>query len=474
VLVAAGALVVAACGNGDSGVHGLGRVPSTTTTATDGSVAEGESTTTLASGETTTSVTGESSTSTSLDESATSTTGPSTSDTASTAPATTTAPGPTTSGPGGTATTAPGTTAGPTTTKPPGTTVAGTIKVKLTRVSATVTWNKPVAFAARPSNGVVYIGEKDGRVRRLSDGFTILDIHTVVSTGPEQGLRGIAFSPDSSRLYVSITDKDGAARLLEYVMFGTGQGVDIAFNRRDVLVQAQPSATHNAGHIAFGPDGYLYYGLGDGGGTGDPQENAENLGTLLGKILRINPRRSSNQAYTVPSDNPFFNTQNAKKEIWSYGLRDPWRFSFDKTSGDLWIGDIGQDQWEEIDKSAAPGRGKGVDYGWDSYEGTHRYGSEPIRSGTVMPVFEYAHNPACRVTGGFVYRGTAIPALKGSYLYSDYCKGGVRQLVVNGSTVTVDRDLGVSITSVSSFGEATNGDVYVLTDTGTIARIDPA
>jgi hypothetical protein len=176
----------------------------------------------------------------------------------------------------------------------------------------------------------------------------------------------------------------------------------------------------------------------------------------------------------VPRDNPFIGREGARPEIWAYGLRNVWRMAFDRKTGQLWAGDVGQNLWEEINLSPAPGRGRGVDYGWDSYEGTHRYAGEPDRGGTVKPVFEYSHAAGCSVTGGFVYRGNAIPALRGAYLYSDYCTGGVRLITVAGTTVTLTRNLGLSIASVASFGEDANGEVYVLSALGAVARIDPA
>jgi glucose/arabinose dehydrogenase len=248
-----------------------------------------------------------------------------------------------------------------------------------------------------------------------------------------------------------------------------------------VLSQSQPQGNHNGGELAFGPDGLLYIALGDGGSAGDQGSghadggNGQSLGTLLGKILRIDPTPSGGQAYTVPADNPFVGRDGARPEIWSYGLRNPWRFSFDKTTGDLWIGDVGQNAWEEIDYATqTSGNGKGVNYGWNVWEGTHRFrdGDAP---GAVGPVYEYSHEGGnCSVTGGHVYRGERIPALRGVYLFADYCAGDLRGVVVQDGRVAQDRILPVSGGSVSGFGEDNDGELYVVSDQGEIYRVDPA
>jgi glucose/arabinose dehydrogenase len=242
--------------------------------------------------------------------------------------------------------------------------------------------------------------------------------------------------------------------------------------RRNVLTQTQPFENHNGGDIMFGPDGYLYIGLGDGGSGGDPQGNGQNLGTLLGKLLRIDP--SGGDPYAIPADNPFVGDPNAKGEIWAYGLRNPWRFSFDAGTGDLLIGDVGQSDWEEIDWAPANSKG-GENYGWGSMEGTHpfRGGTEPANH--VPPIHEYDRNGlGCSVTGGYVYRGKAIPDLEGQYVYSDYCDGTVRTLQVEDGKVTGQSDLGVNGGEVVSFVQDGDGELYTLAIGGTISRIDPA
>jgi glucose/arabinose dehydrogenase len=245
-----------------------------------------------------------------------------------------------------------------------------------------------------------------------------------------------------------------------------------------VLFQDQPFPNHNGGEVFFGPDGYLYIGLGDGGSAGDPQRNGLNLGTWLGKLLRIDPAASGDQPYTVPPDNPFIGHDGAKPEIWSYGLRNPWRFSFDRATKDLWIGDVGQGNVEEVDRSTvAEGAGRGTNYGWSAFEGRARYNADQSPDGTVPPVFQYSHeNGNCSVTGGYVYRGAAIPALRGAYLYTDYCGSGVRAVVVDvngnaGTAIQLTDEPG----SIVSFGEDADGEVYVCSLGGnTVYRIDPA
>ena len=213
-----------------------------------------------------------------------------------------------------------------------------------------VNLDQPVAMAIRRGDPTLYFAEKVGRVVVLPEGSEepeiLLDLTSEVSTGGEQGLLGLAFSPDGEFLYVNFTDTAGDTRVVEFA-FGD-RGVNES-SRREVLFVDQPYSNHNGGNLAFGPDGYLYIGLGDGGSAGDPQGNAQDLGTLLGKMLRIHPRPSGDDPYGVPADNPFHDRPGARPEIWAYGLRNPWRYSFDRATGDLWIGDVGQSDWEEID-----------------------------------------------------------------------------------------------------------------------------
>jgi glucose/arabinose dehydrogenase len=340
---------------------------------------------------------------------------------------------------------------------------------------------EPIFVTTRPGDAATtYIAQRGGQLRAFRDGALVdkpvLDISAMISTGGERGFLGVAFAPDGSHVYVDYTDTDGNTNVDEYGVAADGS-VD-AGSRRRVLFQPQPYPNHNGGEVIFGPDGYLYIGLGDGGSAGDPQRNGVNLGTWLGKILRIDPRPNGDQAYTVPSDNPFVGQDGAKPEIWSYGLRNPWRFSFDAATDDLWIADVGQGSIEEVNLSTvAEGAGKAVNFGWSAFEGRSRYNDDQPTDGTVAPLFQYTHdNGNCSVTGGFVYRGTAIPALQGAYLFSDYCAGQVRALAVGddgqtSASVVLSNDP----RSVASYGEGHDHELYICSlDGDAVYRIDPA
>jgi len=333
------------------------------------------------------------------------------------------------------------------------------------------TAQSPTAGAAGP-DGTVWIAERAGTVRVLNDqglGEPVLDVSDETTTDGERGLLGITFDKEFAHFYISFTDLEGTSTVDE---FAVRDGVLQPDTRRTVLTQTQPYANHNGGDITFGPDGYLYIALGDGGSGGDPHGNGQNLDTLLGKLLRIDPR--GGEPYAIPPDNPFVDDPTAKHEIWAYGLRNPWRFSFDADTGDLLIGDVGQSAWEEIDWAPADSDG-GENYGWSEMEGNH-----PFRGGTepgnhVPPIHEYDRNGlGCSVTGGYVYRGSAIPDLTGQYLFSDYCDGTVRALGMENGEVTDVSDLGVSAGEVVSFVQDGQGELYVLASSGIISRIDPA
>ncbi|MGW6534029.1 PQQ-dependent sugar dehydrogenase [Streptomyces venezuelae] len=337
---------------------------------------------------------------------------------------------------------------------------------------------KKVATAKNPSGGAagpggaVWIAERAGTVRVLGKqglGEPVLDISAETTTDGERGLLGIAFSNDFRYFYISYTDLQGTSTVDE---FAVSKGKLRPETRRTVLTQTQPYSNHNGGDIKFGRDGYLYIALGDGGSGGDPHGNGQNLDTLLGKLLRIDPRGGT--PYAIPADNPFVGDPKAKDEIWAYGLRNPWRFSFDRGTGDLFIGDVGQSAWEEIDRAPATSKG-GENYGWSQMEGTHpfREGTEPANH--VPPVHEYDRTGlGCSVTGGFVYRGKAIPELRGQYLFSDYCDGTVRALKMKDGKVTGVSDLGVNGGEVVSFVQGGKGELYVLDLGGPVSRIDPA
>jgi glucose/arabinose dehydrogenase len=323
---------------------------------------------------------------------------------------------------------------------------------------------------SEPTN--IYIAQKGGIVTRLRvgtssasvDAIDVLNISDRISTGDEQGLLGMTFSHDGNTLYVDYTDAQGDTQIVGYP-YSTGRAN--ANNGKTILAIPHPQyANHNGGQITFGPDGFLYIGTGDGGGAGDPFGNAQNLGSLRGKILRIAPNPAG--GYSVPGDNPFVHTQGAKPEIWQYGLRNPWRWSFDRSSGDQWIGDVGQNQYEEIDHVASGVRG--VNFGWNKREGKHSYNGGAMPPGAVDPEIEISHsNGSCAIVGGYVYRGAAIPGLGGTYLFSDNCRG---QLVaaIGGAT----HDLGVTVSQPSSFGEDASGELWVLSLSGPVFRLGRA
>lgn len=369
-------------------------------------------------------------------------------------------------------------TAPATTTIPPNGDLASA-NVVLTKV-ADVTGG--TALAHRPGDpGTVYVARQSGQVMAVRDGQVdptpTLDLTGRLVSGGEQGLLGLAFSPDGSLLYVHFTGTGGESRLEEYSM--AGAVADVA-SAREVLTAPGLQPNHNGGEVTFGPDGNLYLALGDGGAANDvgaghaPEGNGQSLQTLLGKILRIDPTPTATAGYTIPSDNPFVGG-GGLPEIWASGLRNPWRFSFDAATDDLWIGDVGQNAWEEVDRVPFD-VANGANFGWPLLEGTHDFRGGATPGTTVLPVLEPSHADGnCAIVGGFVYRGRAIPALFGSYLFSDNCNGSIRaiQLGPDGA-VALDRELGAVIPNVSSFGEDGNGELYVVSQSDGVFRLDPA
>ena len=341
------------------------------------------------------------------------------------------------------------------------------VRTRLVRVA---NLDQPLALAVRPDDDALYIAERVGRVVALRDGEVepIVDLTGEVSLGGEQGLLGLAFSPDGRFLYVNYTDLQGDTHVTEFAM---GDRTASASSRRDVLFVDQPYANHNGGNLAFGPDGYLYVGLGDGGSAGDPMDNAQSLGTRLGKMLRIDPRPSGSREFGVPPDNPFRGRGNALPEIWAYGLRNPWRWSFDRETGDLWIGDVGQSAREEIDFQPASSSG-GENYGWDGFEGSLVY-EEPVPEEAVPPVHDYPQDLGASVIGGYVYRGSEIEGLRGAYLFGDFYNPDIRVLKVRDGELVAHRELGVEVPSLASFGEDADGELYALSLAGPVYRLVP-
>lgn len=310
----------------------------------------------------------------------------------------------------------------------------------------------------------LFVVEQRGKIRVWEKGRLLpdpfLDLSQKVSCCGERGLLGLAFHPQYAKtgyFFVNYTNQDGNTVIARYQASADSGRADASSATIFLTIQ-QPYANHNGGMIAFGPDGYLYIGMGDGGSGGDPHNNAQNKNTLLGKILRIDV--DSGSPYGIPQDNPFVGKSGVRPEIWAYGLRNPWRFSFDRKTGDLWIGDVGQGRIEEIDLQPASSRG-GENYGWKLMEGSECFLSDSCnKTGLVLPVAEYDHSQGCSVTGGYVYRGKAVPSLAGTYIYGDYCSGRVWGATrENGKWEIVE--LARTTFSISSFGEDAEGELYL-------------
>jgi glucose/arabinose dehydrogenase len=346
----------------------------------------------------------------------------------------------------------------------------------LTKVAAV---DAPTAFAVRANDDTLYVAEQAGRVRAVRNGALVptpvLDITGITSSGGERGLLGLAFSPDGTKLYVDHTNRAGDTRVAEYAVAPDGT-VDAA-SRREVLAIAQPQPNHNGGDLAFGPDGMLYIATGDGGGANDvgaghaPGGNGQSTDTLLGKLLRIDPTPGGGRPYTIPPDNPFVHG-GGRPEIWALGLRNPWKFSFDRATGDLVIGDVGQNAYEEVDWVAA-GTPGGLNFGWNIREGRHQFRSGST-AGLTDPVLEYPHDEGrCAISGGYVYRGARIPALAGAYLYSDACNGSIRGTAIGPGITSREVDFHVDGGRVVGFGEDHRGELYVLSQSQGLLALTP-
>ncbi len=330
-----------------------------------------------------------------------------------------------------------------------------------------------ITFLTHAFDDRLFVLEQVGRIRIVENGQVLaqpfLDItDRVGSSSSEQGLLGLAFHPDYATLgaanegvfFVNYTDKNGNTRIARYSVSGDDPNTADPTSEVIYLTQEQPYPNHNGGSLAFGPDGYLYAGLGDGGSANDPLQSGQDLSTLLGKVLRLDVN-AAEEAFTIPDDNPFVGVAEARPEIWAYGLRNPWRFSFDRATGDFYIADVGQNTWEEVNMQPAPSAG-GENYGWNIMEGSHCFRADSCdQNGLVLPIFDYDHSQGCSVTGGYVYRGQLYPALTGNYFVSDYCTGTIWRVFAEGdgwiSDVVLDTDL-----VISSFGEDADGELYVL------------
>lgn len=339
-------------------------------------------------------------------------------------------------------------------------------------------FDQPDYVAQPPESDDLYVVERPGRIRIVRDGRTLdepaLDIADQVSdSGQEQGLLSVAFPPDfqdSRLLYVYFTGNDQDQHVVEYRAKDDGT-VDQG-SARQVLRMEDFASNHNGGLLLFGPDGLLYIGTGDGGLAGDPERNGQDLGSLLGKILRIDPRRTVLGTYAVPADNPFAGRSGARPEVCNYGLRNPWRFSFDRETGALTIGDVGQNAFEEIDYRPA-GQTCGNNFGWSALEGNQPFNSDQSAPGAVAPILTYPLDGGCSVTGGYVVRDRSLPSMTGRYVYGDFCAGELRSFRPTARRAVDDKPVGLEVSSLSSFGEDNEGHVYAVSLDGPVYRLVP-
>ncbi len=334
-------------------------------------------------------------------------------------------------------------------------------------------FEQPVDLAWRLGDTTAYIVERVGRIIPLRDGSAgtaVLDITNLTEGEGERGLLGLTFNGDGSRAYVNHTDNSGDTVIAEYSV--SADGTFDPASRRVLLTIDQPYDNHNGGNVTIGPDGMLYIGMGDGGDGGDPQRFSLNISSLLGKILRIDPAPSGNSPYTVPADNPFTGVPGARPEIWSVGVRNPWRFSFDSLTNDLWIADVGQNELEEISVAwAADGGGRGLNFGWSAFEGTERFNDDQSPDGATPPIHQYEHgDQGCSISGGAVYRGVEIPALVGWYVWGDYCSGQIQGLRVQDRGVVQVLPLAVQGQN-SAIRVGPDGELWAISIGGDVARI---
>jgi glucose/arabinose dehydrogenase len=344
---------------------------------------------------------------------------------------------------------------------------------------------KPIGVSSAPGDPRLFVIGQTGKVAIVEGGKvtgTFLDLSGRISTGSERGLLGLAFHPSyasNGLFFVRYTDKSGNLAISEFHVGSDPNKADASSEKRLLTVSHPSYANHNGGRIEFGPDGYLYIGTGDGGSGGDPNNHGQSLNTLLGKMLRIDVDNPSNgKAYGIPADNPFVDKTGALPEIFAYGLRNPYSFSFDRLSGDLWIGDVGQNKYEEIDRAtAASGGGNGANFGWRRMEGNHCYnpGSKCQTADMVLPLAEYSHgandSTGCAVIGGYVYRGTEHPELFGRYFFGDECSGTVWNLTADGPATQSPQKLLSSGVSIDGWGQDANGELYMVASNGRLYQL---
>lgn len=343
-------------------------------------------------------------------------------------------------------------------------------------------FSNPVFLTSPPndSDRLFVVEAKSGMIKIIKNGLVLttpfIDLGgQIVSDGSEQGLLGMAFHPDYEQngyFFVNYTGSAGNTYVARYTVSGANPDQADPGSAKQIIVINQTAANHNGGMLAFGLDGYLYIGMGDGGGAEDTDNNAQNPLLLLGKMLRIDVDTPAGVPYAIPNDNPYLNKPDTLDEIWSIGLRNPWRFSFDRATGDLYIADVGQYEWEEVNVEQYPSGG-GYNYGWRCYEGTHAFDQslcELSAGDYIYPVHEYSHGSGCSITGGYVYRGCAISDLQGTYFFSDFCTARIWSFEIDGAgiinftdrTAELEPSGGPSIGGVTSFGEDADGELYIM------------
>jgi glucose/arabinose dehydrogenase len=338
---------------------------------------------------------------------------------------------------------------------------------------------QPLGLAWRDGDPTLYVIEQPGRITAVDPatgaGRTVLDITDLTEAAGERGLLGLAFAPDGSKAYVNYSglgDSGNAGRTVVAEYEVTTDGTFAGSSRRVVLEIDQPYRNHNGGHLAFGPDGLLYIGMGDGGSAGDPERRALDLSTVLGKLLRIDPTPSADAPYTVPPDNPYVGVEGAAPEIFATGLRNPWKFAFDPVTADLWIADVGQNRFEEVNVVEPPGDGRtaghGLSFGWSAFEGTGRFNADVDPDGHTPPALTYEHGAdGCSISGGAPYRGSAVPELTSGYVYSDFCSGRVWAFDrIGGRNVLLG-----TLTQVTAVLPGPDQELYVISGAGPIHRI---
>jgi glucose/arabinose dehydrogenase len=347
------------------------------------------------------------------------------------------------------------------------------------RVTNVATATQPLAIVWHPVSKAPFVVEQGGRIRSIdlskkAATGNVLDVSKDVTTSYDQGLLGAAFSPNGQFLYVNLINAGGDTEIREYRW---ANAAAVVGSKRVVLTIDQPYENHNGGHLLFDRKGLLWIGMGDGGSQGDPENRSQNTNVLLGKMLRIDPRPNGQRAYGIPEDNPWAGASSASKgrpEIWALGLRMPWRYDFDERTNQLFIADVGQSTMEEVDVISTDRKSSPPNFGWKIKEGTSTHdSSRPEPSGLVGPITEYGRADGCSITGGVVYRGKKLPGLDGYFLYGDFCQGWIRAVGKEpGSQSWTVKSLGLTFEELSSFNRAPDGEVWITSTSGTIARID--